>query len=109
MLALWLIAQLVAHTDPDVTRNVAFMLTLIFLASGSFISLLSWGIIRRFWRQDRFLTALRHGAWGGIVVVMLPLLRWYQALSPLVIGAVLLIIFGLESLILIQREQKVAE
>ncbi len=105
MLAVWLIMRMVIHTDPDVPANVAVVLLLVFVAAGSLTSLLSWGLIRRIAGEERFGAALRHGVWGGALLVALPLLRWLDALSPLVVGALLLIVCGLESLILLQRGQ----
>ena len=54
--------------------------------------------------EDRFLMSLRHGMWAGLFLVTLPVLRWLHILTLLVIGGVLLIIFGLESLILLQQD-----
>lgn len=105
VLTLWLLARMVVHTDPDVPANVGIVLLLLFLTAVSLIGLVSWGLIRRILGEDRFGMALRHGAWAGLFLVLLPVLRWMNALSFLVLGAVLLIIFGLESLLLLQQEQ----
>ena len=101
----WMLMRMVIHTDPQVPANVAMVLLFLFLLAGSLTSLLSWAFVRRLWGEERFAMALRHGVWAGFFLVTLPVLRWMNALSVLVIGAVLLIILGLESLILLQQGQ----
>ena len=82
---------------------MAIVLFFIFTMAACLMTLLSWKVMQWLRGEDRFLMALRHGMWGGLFFVSLPVLRWLQMLSLLVIGGVLLIIFGLESLILLQR------
>jgi magnesium-transporting ATPase (P-type) len=104
ILAVWLLLRMVINTDPDVPTNVAVVLLLAFTIAASVITLASWWLIRRFRGEERRAMAMRHGVWGGLLLVALPLLRWMEALSVLVIIAVLLVVFGLESLILLQPE-----
>lgn len=103
--ALWTMVTMVRLTDPDEQRNVAIVLAALYIASGALVTLLSWLFMRRILQQERPLLALRHGMWGGLFVLSLPVLRWQDALSPLLIVAVLLIIFGLESSLLLRGEQ----
>jgi hypothetical protein len=105
ILSVWLIMRMVINTDPNVPANVAVVLLLLFLASGSLTSLLSWGVTRRVLHEERYAMSLRHGVWGGLFLISLPLLRWLDALSVLVVSALLLIILGLESLLLLQPKK----
>lgn len=105
VLAGWLLLRMVIHTDPEVPANVAIVLLLLFLFTASLTSLLSWALVRRLWGEERFAMAVRHGVWAGLFLLLLPVLRWLDTLSVLVIGAVLLIILGLESLILLHQGQ----
>lgn len=106
VLSIWMLMRMVINTDPDVTSNVAVVLLLLFCAAASLITLLSWWAIRRWRGEERRAMAVRHGVWGGLLVVALPVLRWMDALSVLVLIAVLLVVFGLESLILLQPEHQ---
>jgi hypothetical protein len=106
ILSVWMMMRMVINTDPDVTSNVAVVLLLLFTAAASVITLLSWWAVRRWRGEERRTMAVRHGVWGGLLVVALPLLRWMDALSVLVIIAVLLVVFGLESLISLQPEPR---
>jgi hypothetical protein len=105
ILSVWLIMRMVINTDPTVPANVAVVLLMLFLAGGSLTSLLSWAVVRRALREDRYAMSLRHGVWGGLFLISLPLLRWLDALSVLVVSALLLIILGLESLLLLQPKK----
>lgn len=106
ILALWFMMRMIINSSPAIPANVGIVLFLLFMVAGSLVSLTSWLLIRRFWQEERFVMALRHGAWAGLFIVTLPLLRWLQVLNLLVAGAVLLVIFGLESLILLQQPEE---
>lgn len=105
VLSLWGLAQMVNNTDPDMPYNVAVVLLLIFICTTCLFSLISWRVIRRLWRENRFMMSLRHGMWAGLFLISLPVLNWLEILSVVVIGAVLLVILGMESLIVLQQDQ----
>lgn len=102
----WQFIRMVTTTSPENNTNVAIVLFLIFVMAACLSALLSWKVMQQLRGENRFLMALRHGIWAGLFLVSLPVLRWLHMLSLLVIGGVLLIIFGLESLILLQRYSK---
>ncbi|MBA3534804.1 MAG: hypothetical protein H0T73_23070 [Ardenticatenales bacterium] len=106
VLAGWFLMRMVINTDPEVPANVMVVLLLLFLIVGSLTSLLSWGLIRRLLGTDAYGMSIRHGFWAGLFLIALPILRWLGILSVLVIGAILLVIFGLESLLLLQQGQE---
>jgi len=108
LFAFWQFIRMLTTTSPKDNSNVAIVLFLIFIMSACLSSLLSWKVMQRVRGEDRFLMALRHGTWAGLFLVALPILRWLHMLSLLVIGGILLIIFGLESLILLQRDSESA-
>lgn len=108
-LAGWLLARMVLHSDPKVPANVMVVLFLLFLLSGTLTSLLSWALLRYLAGSAAPQMALRHGLWGGLFLISLPILRWLGILSVLVVGALLLIFFGLESLLLLQQQQEAGE
>ena len=101
----WFLVRMVLGSDPDVLRNVIGVLGSLWLLLGSVVALVSWAMLRRWKGRDCFMMALRHGAWAASFVVMLPGLRALDALSPLVLGALLLIILGAESLLLLREEE----
>ena len=103
VLATWLLLRMIITTDPDSATNVAIVLFLLFVVTGTLVTLLSWILIRRFWEADRYGIALRHGAWFALFLVSLPVLRWMDILSLPVAGSVLLVLVGLESLLLLQQ------
>lgn len=106
LLSGWLLLDRVQTTTPDAPLNVAVVLLLLLLLSGSLLSLLSWGLVRYIWKVERIGQALRHGLWGGLFIVALPVLRWTDALNLMVVGAVLVIFLGLEAIILLQQDQR---
>lgn len=100
----WLLTRMVTTTSPQIQSNVAIVLLLLFTITGSLVSLLSWKVMQHMWGENRFGMSLRHGMWVGLFLIALPILRWLHILTLLVIGGLLLIIFGMESLIILQQE-----
>ena len=102
--ALWLIAHLVTTTSPRAWVNVAIVMALLFIAVSSLVALLSWLLMRYLRGEDQQLMALRHGAWGGLFVLLLTVLNWGSLLSPLMVAALLLALISAEAVIMLRGE-----
>lgn len=104
LLALWGLRQMLFFSRPNSNENVAIVLLLLFVATASLFALLSHHLLSRFMGGQQRSTALRHGAWAGLIVVVLPLLNWANLLRPLIVIAVLIIVVGVEALLLLRSD-----
>ncbi len=104
-LALWGLARLVTQSSPDSWVNVLIALLLILVAASSLVAMISWLLIYYLRRENRPQMALRHGVWGGLFVVALPLLRWGSLLNGLMVGALLIALLAAEAWIMVRSEE----
>lgn len=94
--------RLVNNTAPT-QLTVTLALGLVFVGVSGIGMIASWYIQRRTLHRDRISTALRHGAWIGLLVAVYGWLQLVDVLTPL-IALVLLGIFITAETLLLLRE-----
>lgn len=101
--ACWVqLSRLVNNTAP--TRfTVALALGLLFVAVAGLATIVSWYVQRRALQRDRVSTALRHGAWTGLLIVGYGLLQLVDVLTPLIALVLLGIFITAESLFFLRE------
>jgi hypothetical protein len=103
--AIWLGLRLIITTDPTQAVNVVLFVFALFLAFGSVVALLAWALWARRWTEPKgYQIAIRQGIWAGLFAAMIATLHVWQLLSWLAVGAMVLVLGGLEALLLLQPE-----
>ncbi len=108
--AIWLGLRLIITTDPTLAVNVILFVFALFLAFGSAGTLVAWTLWARRWAEPRgYRIAIRQGIWVGLFAALIATLQVWQLLSWLAVGAMVLVLGGLEALLLLQPEPVTTE
>lgn len=103
--AIWLGLRLIINTDPTQAVNVIFFVFALFLAFGSLGTLVAWALWARRWTEPKgYQIAIRQGIWLGLFAALIATLQVWHLLSWLAVGAMVLVLGGLEALLLLQPE-----
>jgi hypothetical protein len=103
--AIWLGLRLIITTDPDTPVNVGVFVFALFLAFGSFGALVAWLLWARLWAEPKgYRIAIRQGIWVGLFAALIATLQVWQLLSWLAVGALILVLGGIEALLLLQPD-----
>lgn len=93
----WVQLARVINTTPPTNNMVALAMLLLFCAVGGSATLVSWLLLRR-WQRHEARTALRHGGWAGLLLVVYAWLILADTLSLLVALILLGIVVTAEAL-----------
>lgn len=108
--AIWLGLRLIITTDPTRAVNVILFVFALFLTFGSVGTLVAWTLWARRWAEPRnYRIAIRQGIWIGLFASLIATLQVWQLLSWLAVGALVLVLGGLEALLLLQPDSLTTE